>query len=417
MEGPVSLTYSVSDRRRLSDMSPSGPKHPSAQRVARALAAHGIEERVIELPASTRTAAEAARAVGCSVNQIVKSLVFCLQGSGDPIVVLVAGDHRVDEEWMSAYTGGRLVRADPELVRSVTGFAIGGVPPVGHDTPLPTYIDFGLLEIPEVWAAAGHPNALCRLTSRELLSVTRGRPVPVVRGEFPDSGSAPWVTFDCYGTLVDWREGFLHAVEDVGVTESLSDRDGLFRRYLAAERALEAGPFRPYREIMTEALGTAAKAEGIPITTSQARDVAGSIPSWPLFPDVSHGLASLRDREYRLAILSNIDRDLLEETLAAHQISVDLTVTAEDVRSYKPELGHWIGFLKRTGAHPPRVLHVAGSYEYDIESARSLGFRTVYVERYEPPPSSVGADDSVADLYELLSKIASGHGSGAVGRS
>jgi 2-haloalkanoic acid dehalogenase type II len=386
-------------------MSFGPPQHPSAQRVDRALTARGLSGRVLELPASTRTAADAARAIGCSVRQIVKSLVFRLAGSGEPVLVLTAGDHRVDEEWMRRYTGERLARADPELVRSVTGFAIGGVPPLGHASPLPTYIDYGLLEIPEVWAAAGHPNALCRLTSRELLGLTRGRPVPLGPGEISDMGPTPWVTFDCYGTLVDWRAGFFRAFDALGVPDSFSERDRLFRAYLEAEQALEAGPFRPYREIMTEALVTAARLQGIELTSAKAGEVPRSIPSWPLFPDTLAGLSSLQDRGLQLAILSNIDRDLLEGTLAAQQLPADLLVTAEDVRSYKPELAHWIGFLRRTGAQPHDVLHVAGSYEYDIESARSLGFRTAYVERYEPPPLGVEVGGSVRSLADLLSAV------------
>jgi 2-haloalkanoic acid dehalogenase type II len=379
-------------------------RHRSTRRLDAVLASHGLTDRVVELPESTRTAADAAHAVGCSVNQIVKSLLFRLEGSGTPVLVLAAGDHRVNEEWMRRYTGERLVRADPELVRSVTGFAIGGVPPVGHSSPLPTYIDFGLLELPEVWAAAGHPNAVCRLTSRELLAVTHGRPVPVVPSESSETGAAPWMTFDCYGTLVDWREGFFRTVAALGVPDSLPERSGLFHAYLEAEQSLEAGPYRPYHEIVTEALVTAARAQGIEITESQAQLVPRSIPSWPLFPDTRAGLSALRDQGVRLAILSNIDRDLLEGTLAAHQLSVDLVVTAEEVHAYKPALAHWIGFLKRTGAHPADVLHVAGSYEYDIESARSLGFRTAYVERYDPPPPGVDVGESIRDLSTLLSR-------------
>ncbi|HLY77612.1 MAG TPA: YbaK/EbsC family protein, partial [Thermoplasmata archaeon] len=167
---------------------PNAPlRQSSALRVDAALRARGILDRVRELPSSTRTAAEAAQAVGCSTGQIVKSLVFRAHDSGQAILVLAAGSHRVDEDWMRRYTHQRLIRADPEFVRTVTGFAIGGVPPIGHPSTLPTYIDLDLLEEGELWAAAGHPHAICRLTARELVSLTQGRLVPVV----PPVGGAP----------------------------------------------------------------------------------------------------------------------------------------------------------------------------------------------------------------------------------
>lgn len=380
---------------------PSPLHHRSTRRFDAVLVSHGLTGRVVELPESTRTAAEAARAVGCELRQIVKSLVFQGGVSGKPILVLASGANRVDESWMARYVGEPLTRAHPEFARSVSGFAIGGVPPAGHTSPIPTYIDCDLLELREVWAAAGHPHAVCRLTSRELLDLTHGQPVPVTPLEQRESDSTTWITFDCYGTLVDWREGFAETMRQMGLSPSAGGEDRLFRAYLAAERVVEAGPYRPYREVMAEALVQAARAEGLELSLSQAEQLPRSLPEWPLFPDVRDSLAHLRRQGFHLGILSNIDRDLLDRTLSHHGISVDFIVTAEDVRSYKPAPPHWARFLKGTGAVPSSVFHVSGSYGYDLEIAAALGFRTVYVARYGPPPAGPRVDLVIPGLREL----------------
>ncbi|MCX8025639.1 MAG: YbaK/EbsC family protein, partial [Thermanaerothrix sp.] len=124
---------------------PSSPLSPAAQRVQAALDAHGLAIRVVELPVSTRTAQEAAQAVGCEVGQIVKSLVFRGRHSGRPVLILTSGANRVDVEVAAAQVGEPLEKAEAEFVRAVTGFVIGGVPPLGHVTPIPTFIDEDLL--------------------------------------------------------------------------------------------------------------------------------------------------------------------------------------------------------------------------------------------------------------------------------
>jgi prolyl-tRNA editing enzyme YbaK/EbsC (Cys-tRNA(Pro) deacylase) len=135
--------------------------------------------QVVELPASTRTAVEAAQAVGCGVGQIVKSLIFKGKDSGRPILILVSGSNRVDLTKAAAEIGEALDKADADFVRQHTGFAIGGVPPVGHTEALDTYIDVDLLQYTEVWAAAGTPNAVFRLVPADLERVTGGRLVQI----------------------------------------------------------------------------------------------------------------------------------------------------------------------------------------------------------------------------------------------
>ncbi len=151
----------------------------SAQRVQDALRTLGYDFTVVELEQSTRTSREAAAAVGCDVAQIAKSLVFRGRESGRAILVIASGVNRVDLHRLAAYAGEPVERADPEFVREVTGFAIGGVPPVGHKEPLQTYIDEDLLRHDVIWAAAGTPRALFRLTPQALVDMTRGRVVPI----------------------------------------------------------------------------------------------------------------------------------------------------------------------------------------------------------------------------------------------
>lgn len=153
---------------------------PSAERVQRALQEKGLSLRVVELPASTRTAVEAARAVGCQVGQIVKSLVFRTTESNQPVLVLASGANRVDEEKLGALLSEPVAKADADFVRERSGFAIGGVPPVGHLDAILTFIDEDLLQYDELWAAAGTPHAVFRLTPNDLTRVTGGGVIQIV---------------------------------------------------------------------------------------------------------------------------------------------------------------------------------------------------------------------------------------------
>lgn len=135
----------------------------------------GLNNEVRELPAATRSAAEAAAAIGCQVAQIAKSLVFKTKGSGKAVLVIASGVNRVDEKKVAGYLGEPIERADADLVRQKTGFAIGGVPPVGHSEKLETFIDEDLLQHEAIWAAAGTPNAVFQLTPADLVKATGGR--------------------------------------------------------------------------------------------------------------------------------------------------------------------------------------------------------------------------------------------------
>jgi prolyl-tRNA editing enzyme YbaK/EbsC (Cys-tRNA(Pro) deacylase) len=152
---------------------------PSAQRVQDALLARGFPNRVIELPDTTRTAAEAAAAVGCTVGQIAKSLIFAAHPSGRAVLVIASGAHRVNEKLIASHVGEALHKPDAGFVRQQTGFVIGGAPPVGHEQPLLTLLDQELWRHTEIWAAAGHPNAVFKLTPDELAQITGGAVIAV----------------------------------------------------------------------------------------------------------------------------------------------------------------------------------------------------------------------------------------------
>jgi prolyl-tRNA editing enzyme YbaK/EbsC (Cys-tRNA(Pro) deacylase) len=141
------------------------------------LASFGVAVRIIQLPSSARTAAEAAQAVGCEIDQIAKSLVFRGQKTGRPVLVIASGGNRVDEKRLSEFAAEPVHPADPEFVRQRTGFAIGGVPPVGHAEEIETYLDEDLLNLEEVWAAAGTPETVFCIRSADLVAIAGGRVV------------------------------------------------------------------------------------------------------------------------------------------------------------------------------------------------------------------------------------------------
>ena len=151
----------------------------SAQKIQDLLNSLGYNYIVIEHAESTRTAQEAADRAGCELGQIVKSLIFKGKESGKPILVLTSGANRVDEKRISGYAGEHISRADADFVRVVTGFAIGGVPPVGHVQKMETYLDEDFLQYQTIWAAAGTPNAIFELKTEDLQKMTDGKIVMV----------------------------------------------------------------------------------------------------------------------------------------------------------------------------------------------------------------------------------------------
>lgn len=153
---------------------------PSARRVQDLLDSVGLGHRVVEHEGGTHTAEDAAAAIGCDVAQIAKSLIFRAKESGRPVLVIASGANRVDEKAVGRLIGEKIARADPDFVRDSTGYAVGGVSPIGHAVAPLVLIDADLMALDTLWAAAGTANAVFRLTPADLVALTGGR-VEVIR--------------------------------------------------------------------------------------------------------------------------------------------------------------------------------------------------------------------------------------------
>jgi len=187
-----------------------------------------------------------------------------------------------------------------------------------------------------------------------------------------------WLTFDCYGTIADWNTCMLGALQPIAGANAAS----LLSAYHRAESILEAGPaWRQYRDVLRDGLVLAARRAGEPLADTQCDALVAAWPSMTLFPDVAEALGTLASFGWRLAILTNCDDDLFAATAAQLPVPVELVVTAEQVRSYKPDLGHFRKFAELTGATPANWIHVANSWVHDILPAARMGLRSVWVDR------------------------------------
>jgi len=206
-----------------------------------------------------------------------------------------------------------------------------------------------------------------------------------------------WATFDCYGTLIDWNLGIRTELERLFGVE-VAPR--LLARYHELEHGLEADTYRTYHEVLTLALEQLAQDESISLPEGEAGALARSLPSWPPFHEVPSALAELRERGWKLAILSNTDRDLISASERQLGVPIDLAIVAEDIESYKPAHPHWERFFEATTADREHHVHVAASLFHDIAPARELGLRSVWINRLEetadPEP-----DRELADLSSL----------------
>ena len=200
-----------------------------------------------------------------------------------------------------------------------------------------------------------------------------------------------WATFDCYGTLIDWNGGIRRELARVFGEERA---DALLHRYHGLERELEADGSRSYAEVLTEAM------RGLGVLPGEEDALARSLPTWEPFPEVPPALAELRDRGWRLAILSNTDPNFLAASLERIGVPVDLTVVASEIGSYKPAHRHWERFFAESGAARARHAHVAASLFHDVAPARELGLASVWInrlgERADPEPTR-----ELPDLFRL----------------
>jgi 2-haloacid dehalogenase len=214
-----------------------------------------------------------------------------------------------------------------------------------------------------------------------------------------------WATFDCYGTLVDWNAGIRAELERLFGVERA---DGLLRRYHELEPEIQAAaPGASYREVLTITLERLAGETGLTLPEGEASALARSLPSWPVFEEVPAALAEARERGWRLAILSNTDRDLLDASMGAIGIPFDLSVVASEIGSYKPAPRHWEAFRERTGVDPERHVHVAQSLFHDIGTASELGIPCIWVNRLGEPddPRPARILRSLAGLADALDDL------------
>jgi 2-haloacid dehalogenase len=210
-----------------------------------------------------------------------------------------------------------------------------------------------------------------------------------------------WATFDCYGTLVDWRSGIRAVLAELWPA---ADADLLLRRYYGIEPAVQSGPMLTYRRVMAEVLWRVAAAERLELPLDRAEALGSSLPSWPVFDEVPAALRALRHRGWRLAILSNTDLDLLDASLTAIGVPVDERVVASEIGSYKPAPGHWETFFARTGADRARHVHVAASLFHDVAPCADLGLRCVWINRLAET-SELPRAGELADLAGLSPQL------------
>jgi 2-haloacid dehalogenase len=207
-----------------------------------------------------------------------------------------------------------------------------------------------------------------------------------------------WATFDCYGTLIDWNAG----IRGVLVRVFGEDRaDEQLERYHDIEPALEADGTLSYREVMTEAM------RELGASGDDADALADSLPSWEPFPEVPGALAEARERGWKLAILSNTDRDFIEASMKQIGVPFELAIVASEIGSYKPGHAHWLKFDEESGAARDLHVHVAQSHVHDIVPATQLGIKTIWINRRgetgDPPPTRELPDlSNLADTLDAL---------------
>ncbi|UCG33277.1 MAG: haloacid dehalogenase type II [Phycisphaerales bacterium] len=189
------------------------------------------------------------------------------------------------------------------------------------------------------------------------------------------------LTFDCYGTLIDWASGIragLSSLLDEAGAQATTDE--IYEAYLPIEMELEKPPWRPYAEVLQQAVVQLGARFGFEVNEQNRHALVDSLPSWAPFPDTNGALKRLKAK-YRLAVLSNIDRDLFARTSEHFDVEFDWVVTAEDVRAYKPALGHFERIVQLSGISPTEILHTAQSLHHDIVPCTRLGRACVWINR------------------------------------
>ena len=229
------------------------------------------------------------------------------------------------------------------------------------------------------------------------------------------------ISFDCYGTLIDWESGILPALRGVlgshGQSQSLTDA-AILELYGEFEAEAESGPYQSYRDVLQSVVRTFADRFHFEASSAEIRSLHESVHTWPPFPDTVAALQELQ-KHYKLLVISNIDDDLFEETRKLLDVEFDGVITAEQARSYKPSLNNFEMALRTVALSPDRLLHAAQSIYHDVVPARSLGISTVWVNRKSARPgigavrgsaalaSEKRADLEVPDLASFAVAVAS----------
>ena len=221
------------------------------------------------------------------------------------------------------------------------------------------------------------------------------------------------ITFDCYGTLIDWESGLLRVLRPLLAEHGKPlNPNEILEVYSELEPAIQSAPFRPYRSVLEEVMRAFGQRFGFSVSTDEARGLAASIKNWIPFPDTVTVLSVLKSK-FRLGIISNVDDDLFKDTAAQLHVDFDWVITAEQARAYKPARAIFEMALQKIGLPPRRVLHVGQSVFHDVIPARQMGMTTVLVTRRGPGAvKRVAAkpDLEVPDL-KTLAQMAVGKGS------
>ncbi|MEO3875104.1 HAD-IA family hydrolase [Nonomuraea sp. B12E4] len=210
-----------------------------------------------------------------------------------------------------------------------------------------------------------------------------------------------WVTFDCYGTLVDWRHGIRTSAELIAPGQGAR----LLEAYNRHEHAVESeSPALRYREVLAETLRRACAEEKVDLAVDDASVLAATLPYWPVFPEAGAELSALREAGWKLALLTNCDRDLVAETRRRLPVPFEAVVTAEDAGAYKPDLAHFELF--RRSYEPEVWVHVAQSYFHDMVPAHRLGLHRIWINRLgEQAPDPSILQRVLPDLRGLLAAV------------
>jgi 2-haloalkanoic acid dehalogenase type II len=216
------------------------------------------------------------------------------------------------------------------------------------------------------------------------------------------------ITFDCYGTLIDWESGIAGAFQDAAQEDGVDlRREDVLRAYEQLEPEVEHEDYRAYRDVLTETAQRVASALGWSLAPDRATFLADSLPAWKPFADTNPALERLRAAGYHLGILSNVDDDLLAETRRHFTVDFDLIITAQQVRSYKPAPGHFVATRQRIGA--ARWLHAAQSNFHDVVPVNAMGVPTAWVNRRNDTPLPGGVPTyEVHDMAGLADLLAPG---------